>query len=273
MIFVDAHVHIYDCFDIDFFLDSAWDNFRECTEQYAGKEKPSAYVLLLAASRKEKWLQALLDKIEESDQDPGKITSGWQYSSCSGEGAFILSRRDRPQEKLHLVAGRQIVTRERIEVLALFCTRNIADGMTFSQTMEAVWKADAIPVLPWGVGKWFGRRGRMIRDFLREAKQNIFLGDNGGRPRIWPTPDLFSVAREKSVSVLPGSDPLPLPHEAARVGRFGFSLDGKEHENDPLPYLKSVLQSGSPSITPYGRLQGNWAFLVNQIRLKVFHEA
>ena len=180
-------------------------------------------------------------------------------------------RSDAPGVKIYLVAGRQVVTEEKLEVLALFATRRINKGMSLPATVEAIRQADALPVLPWGAGKWLGKRGETLRDYLSaHEKKRLFLGDNGGRPRFWSTPDLFDFAAKKGILVLPGSDPLPLPGEAARVGSFGFVLTGNSSVGDaPTLYLKKALLSAKTTPLPFGRLQQNGKFILNQLRLRL----
>jgi len=58
MILVDAHVHIYDCFDIQTFLDSAFANFKAEAAR-CGQEDSFTAVLLLTETAKDNWFQRL----------------------------------------------------------------------------------------------------------------------------------------------------------------------------------------------------------------------
>lgn len=270
MIFVDAHVHIYDCFDVDFLLDSALKNFQAAEKQYTESGKSSAYVLLLTEGRSEHWFRNVLATFEKGVEENKKISKNWESIHCGGCDSLTVFRSESPGEKIHLVDGRQVVTREKIEVLALFCNTDIDDGLSLTETVDAVKRIDGIPVLPWGVGKWFGKRGESIRSFLLDhSKETFFLGDNGGRPWFWPTPNLFKLAGKVGVEVLPGTDPLPLAVEASRVGSFGFYVDKNDtHEDSIVADLKRLLLFGKIPIMPYGRLQNNMNFVLNQVRLK-----
>ena len=47
-------------------------------------------------------------------------------------------------------------------------------------------ESGALVVIPWGAGKWLGRRGAVLSRYLRSVDDpGIFLGDNGGRPNAW----------------------------------------------------------------------------------------
>ena len=58
MILVDAHVHIYDCFDLETFLDSALENFKAEAAR-CGQEDSLTAILLLTETARENWLQSL----------------------------------------------------------------------------------------------------------------------------------------------------------------------------------------------------------------------
>jgi hypothetical protein len=51
MILIDAHVHIYDCFDLEKFFDSAYANFKSAAEQL-GHTNDFTGILLLAETSK-----------------------------------------------------------------------------------------------------------------------------------------------------------------------------------------------------------------------------
>ncbi len=268
MIFADGHVHIYDCFEVDLLLDSALMNFQTAARNAGALE--SAYVLLLTESKAESWFRNTLTGLHQDPDERNKISGRW-YGTFSEESCSLeATSREFPDEKLYIAAGKQLVTSERIEVLALFCGEMIDDGLSLADTVQTVQKQGGIPVLPWGAGKWFGTRGAVIESFLRDHGQGIlFVGDNGGRPRLWPTPKLFSKARQRGVAMLPGTDPLPLPGEAQRVGSFGFYLkEDASLAGSPVTCLKRALLSGKTAVKPYGNLLHTGTFLLNQFRLR-----
>ena len=60
-------------------------------------------------------------------------------------------------------------------------------------------------VIPWGAGKWFLSRGRLLSALVREfASPLLFLGDEAGRPWFWRYPGHFAAARALGVRDLPG---------------------------------------------------------------------
>jgi hypothetical protein len=269
LIFVDAHVHIYDCFDVGFLFDSALKNFQAAAAQQAAVQ-PVSFVLLLTEGAAEDWFQVMLASIAQDVRESVKISAKWTGLYSEEPGSLTVFRHESPDERIHLVGGRQVVTREKIEVLALYCTKTITDGLSLDETVTAIEQCEGIPVLPWGVGKWVGKRGGIIKRYLvAHPERRLFLGDNGGRPQFWPTPALFHFARTRGVAVLPGTDPLPLAAEAARVGSYGFYLEEKmAHRDSPATYLRNTLRSQEIKFTPFGGLQSSRLFFMNQLRLR-----
>ena len=271
MIFVDAHVHIYDCFDLDIFFDSALKNFQTAEKSCRIRSQPCSYMLLLSEGTTQNWFQHLATKLR-AGQPVDMPSKKWTFSLTGEPLSLTASRNSSSGETIYLVAGRQIVTVEKIEVLALFCNTSISNGLPLNETVDTIRQLNGAPVLPWGAGKWLGKRGKILQAFLAGyGKKGLFMGDNGGRPLFWPPPPLFHLAREKGFSTLPGTDPLPIPHEATRVGSFGFFLDS--HLIDmasPAISMRDFLISGEGAIYPFGKLQDIRSFFTDQLQLR-FH--
>ncbi|MCF6188350.1 MAG: hypothetical protein L3J49_12865 [Desulfobulbaceae bacterium] len=270
MIFVDGHVHIYDCFDVDLLFAAARDNFNRAAGQLGMSTESVTPVLLLTEGATDHWYGRLLETAKSIEQTVCNISADWDGCFSPEMDSLMVYRRDNPEEKLYLIAGRQIVTAQSIEVLALFCSDAIQNGLSLEDTIATIRQSRGIPVLPWGAGKLLGKRGRRIREFLLSHEEGLlFLGDNGGRPKLWPTPTLFTQGLEKNITLLPGTDPLPLPDEALRVGSFGFYLqeDGMQ-EASPVASLRHALCSGNTKVFPFGELLKNRVFLANQLRLR-----
>ncbi len=224
---VDAHVHVHACFETAAFLDAAAGNLARGA---AALGLPAdGGCLALTESAGARWFQRCA---------AGEIaTGGWALAPTSEPGSLLALRE---ATTLALVAGRQVVTRERIEVLALCCPEAPPDGLPACEAIERVRAAGGIPVLPWGFGKWwFARRALVAR--LARGCGPLFLGDNGGRPRVGPDPALFARARAVGVPVLPGSDPLPFPREQDRGGRSGFVLPRPLDLRAPAASLREQL--------------------------------
>jgi hypothetical protein len=168
-----------------------------------------------------------------------------------------------------VIAGRQVVTRERLEVLALGTVAPLRDGESIETTLGAVRDAGAAAVLPWGVGKWLGARGAIVARVLADPQwADVFLGDNGNRLTLGPEPPHLTTARRAGRGVLPGSDPLPLPGEETRVGSYGFAVEVALDTLRPAAALLTLLKSGAAFVT-FGRRTALPRFIGRQLALKL----
>jgi hypothetical protein len=270
MVLVDGHVHVHECFEIARVFDAAAANFaasaRALARERAWVTAPSAYDCVLCLV--ECCGQRFLDGVRTGRT--GRVWRGshgfWEAEQgCEPETLVVRSGSTR----LNLVAGRQIVTRERLEVLAIGTTAPLPDGQPIESTLAAVRDAGAAAVLPWGVGKWLGARGAIVARVLAEPEwHRVFLGDNGNRLELGPEPAPFAAARRAGRAVLPGSDPLPLAGEEARVGAYGFAVDVALDPLRPAAALLALLKSGSPFVV-FGRREPLARFVGNQVALKL----
>ncbi len=170
---------------------------------------------------------------------------------------------------LLLVAGRQIVTREGLEILILGATGPFTETVDLPTGVAMGQAAGGLAVLPWGFGKWWGSRGRVLDAFLATATPGtVFLGDNGGRLAGAGEPHQFARARERRIPILPGSDPLPLDGDAHRAGSYGFVVDGPLDPTRPAAALKARLLALRQQPPGFGRLQPFWHFLANQFGMQ-----
>ena len=271
MIFIDAHVHIYDCFDIEVFFTAALQNLKSAVAEKSDRDGlQPVFMLILAEGKGKSWYQKMAARLlaERSVITP---TGAWTLYPTEETLSLVAQKNDHKSEKLYIVAGRQIVTAENLEILALFCNNDIPEKMSLIETVGSIKDCDGVPVIPWGAGKWFGKRGKILQEFIvRSGEKNFYLGDNGGRPCFWPTPELLHFAKEKGFHILSGSDPLPLPHEAHRAGSFGVFLDHPlDDSNSPAHSARELLRSGQQELCPFGRLQKNVPFVLNQLLLRL----
>lgn len=256
---VDSHVHLHACFEPAAFLDAASANFARARAGY-GLAAGVPGCLLLTESAGVEGFERLAD---------GAASSGpWQVRRCA-EPVSLVALRD-GDSPIIVVAGRQIVTAESLEVLALGTRATFRDGGPTRPTIEEVVRAGALAVLPWGFGKWTGRRGGLVRAVIEDRPQGpVFVGDNGGRPRLWPRPGLFALAERAGMIVLAGSDPLPFPGEIAKAGRYGLVAAAEPDPDRPFEALRGWLQEQRRSPPVYGTRDAAWTFLDRQIRLQL----
>ncbi len=262
-ILVDGHVHVHSAFSWDGVLAAAASNFDRARRQL-GLTEPRTGCLMLTESAGVHAFRSLRDR-------PAVVESaGWRATPAGGGGAIALRRAD--GWTIWVVAGRQIVAAEDLEVLALACDRKFPDARPIREVLPEVIDAGGVPVIPWGFGKWWFGRGRLLRKLIEETDQpRFFLGDNGGRPRLGVTPPLFAVAREHGIFVLPGSDPLPFPEQAARVGSYGFTIAGPDPESggSPEAWVRIALAGLDRQPPVFGRREGVLRFVRSQIGMQL----
>ncbi|MGF1480877.1 MAG: hypothetical protein ACFB4I_15560 [Cyanophyceae cyanobacterium] len=260
-IIVDAHVHVHDCFNLDALLSAAVQNFNCCVSQHN-----STAVLFFTEVTGKNYFQKLI-----ADRDKAKLLSKeWSFQRTQENVSLYADNSLR--QGIYLMAGRQIVTQENLEVLALITEQQFEDGEPLEITVQKILSAGSIPVIPWGVGKWIGQRGTFLQDFLATHHFPVlFLGDNGGRPIFWRSPPHFKQAQAKGWRVLPGTDPLPLASEASRPGSFGFTVTGTLSSKKPGQQMKQMLLNPETQLQPYGSLESPLRFLRNQIAIRFAH--
>ncbi|MDX2505586.1 MAG: hypothetical protein QNL62_14065 [Gammaproteobacteria bacterium] len=275
-ILVDAHVHIYDCFELNIMLDAALQNFSKAANDI-GQVSEVIGVLLLTETRSYNWFQQTRDVCIRNQSLPAS-EKGWEIQLTPDSTVLQAKQKNDGQAdgnllddmQIYIVAGRQIVTAEGLELLALATDGTFEDGLPVSSALAAVCESGAIPVFPWAVGKWLGKRGKILATLLsHEPPVGLCLGDNSGRPVFWRNPSHFKQARALNMHILPGTDPLPFANEAKRVGSYGFTMQGSLSDAHPAADLKRLLQAMETKLLAYGRLEKSWRFLANQIRLRL----
>lgn len=256
---VDGHVHYHACFGVEPFLEAALANFAAARREL---ERPDALgCLLFSESSWSHWFRAFAGGVLKS------TAPGWRVDATSEACSIYVSKKG--AAPLIVISGRQIVTAERLEVLALATTGEYPDGLPFHEALDRAVVSGAVPVVPWGFGKWTGARGRTVAEALASPRaKEMFLGDNGGRPAVAPTPRLFEVARDAGVPILPGSDPLPLPGEVVKPGRLGFVLQGPVDAQQPAASIRRLLSTRSQP-RRFGRLEALPTFVARQTALRI----
>ena len=267
MILADAHVHLHPCFDVWQVLEAARRNFQAVARRSRDGDGYIGVLLLTEIHSEHRFETLYRDAAASLDAPLADPLGKWSLHQTQEPLSLLAEHAD--GDRVLLLAGRQIVTQEKLEVLALITNQRFKEGLPLPDTLEAVCAAGGVPVLPWGVGKWIGRRGRLLRKALEsEAVTTLHLGDNSGRPLFWPRPSYFRVAEQKGRRVLPGTDPLPLSSESDRPGRFGFTLEAPLDLNRPGEAMKALLVDPNRVMQPYGRLETPLRFLWNQFSLR-----
>ena len=266
---VDAHVHLHSCYDPDDLLGNAYENLAAAREE-AGPPRPAARFLLLAECAPDDCfgaLRALADGRLGSNGSSDLRLRRWVIAPTA-EDISVVARDGRRQ--LFILAGRQVACREGLEVLVLGTTHRFADGRPIREILR---ESDALGVprvIPWGPGKWFFRRGRLLSQLVAEfRKPTLFLGDEGGRPAFWGYPQHFAHAAQLGVRDLPGTDPLPFPHDVEKVGRMGFRVAIDLDPERPGESLLRALAEVDAPLERFATLEPPLRFVRNQIGMQL----
>lgn len=264
IILVDAHVHVYNCFEISIFFKSALNNFEQVANQITRNIYDYSAILFLAETSQNNYFDFFNDLANKNIRPFPELEITKTNEICS------LNINASGNQKLYLIAGQQIVTDENLEVLGLATIRKIQDGQPIQNVIDQIINTGGIPVIPWGVGKWIGYRGAVLKKLLTTHNfPYLFLGDNSGRPMFWSKPPLFQLAQKKGIKTLPGSDALPFNSESSRAGSFGFSVYGTVDAKAPIQSLKQILLQSEVEIKPYGLPETPFRFIKNQIAMQI----
>jgi hypothetical protein len=259
MVVADTHVHLYPCFDAEAAFDAARRNLAAASQRVAPGAR-CQMILCLAET-------AQCDFFASLATAPSAL-GRWTSTSTAEAESVVMRDSKGASGELIVIAGRQVVTREGLEILALGTTDRFADGLPAAATLDAVHTAGALAVLPWGVGKWHGARGALVDGLLDRPGARPYLGDNGNRLRVTPYPERFSRALRAGLRVLPGSDPLPLRGEEGRIGGHGVALDAAVSAERPARDFTTLLRGDAPAV-PFGEHESVSRFVRNQLAMQI----
>ncbi len=236
-IHLDAHAHIYPFHDVPRLLLAALDHMPRVA--------PTDLRVLCLAERSDcSFFQSLA---QDEIRLPG---DRWRIAAWDPAGGVKV--RHLPDHRdLWILAGRQIVSAERIEVCSLFSDEPIDDGKPARDILRAILANGGLPALDWAPGKWLFGRGKLVRALVQEfSPAQLLLVDTSLRPLGWPAPGLYRAAHRQGRAVLAGSDPLPFADEEDIAGSYHctFSIPAPDDPARLVEPLKAALASGRPSI-------------------------
>ena len=239
---LDAHAHVYPFHDLPRLLLAALDHMP--------RRAPADQRVLALAERADcAFFQALA---QDEIRLPG---DRWRVVAWDPDGGVKL--RHLPDHRdVWILAGRQIVSAERIEVCALCSDEPIADGQPARDVVRAILANGGLPALDWAPGKWLFGRGRLVRELVQEfPPAQLALVDTSLRPCGWPAPRLYAQARRAGRAVLAGSDPLPFAGEEDLAGTYHctFEIPAPADPARLVAPLKAALAAGGGSIRFGGR--------------------
>jgi hypothetical protein len=235
---LDTHIHIYPYYAVEQLLTAAQrqlhqhapgaDRYALCLTERAGH---TAFADLAAGTR---------------------TAPGWTFHATAEK--HLLRAQPAQGAPLYMLAGRQIITAERLEILALGTDERISDGQPVRTVLELVHRARALPVLPWGLGKWLGARGTLVSQLVNEAQPgDVALADTYLLPALAPRPSAVRQAATRGFRILAGTDLLDRSGEEILAGRYGVQIEGPWNDDAPAAALLDLLRDPRHPLRVIGR--------------------
>ncbi len=263
---VDSHVHLYDWANLSHMLDSSLAHFNRLFADKTGYEHHYG-MLVLTEPKARNTFTRLYD--EAANSDGGYTINGdWTVTGTAEE--LSVKAHHTSGKAVFLVSGQQIITGENLELLSLVSKQDVQDGLSLADTIKAARSIGGYPVVPWGVGKWLSARGKVVSDLITGAASDtsFSLADNGGRPSIWSSIPQFKLAAEHGITILYGSDPLPVSETRRTAGSCGNVFTTNVDTEKPGESLLQLLTDSNCSPAGYGSCESFINFLKDQIALR-----
>ena len=248
---IDTHVHLHDGHDAAAFLEGAATHFAAAGARVG--------VLCLTEVLGVEGFKRLAEA--------GSV-GGWEIESVD---AFALRARRGDGLTIGLIAGRQIKCDNGLEVVSIGRPVDLPDGRTLDESVEAVRASGGLAVLVYGVGKWSGTRGQLIRKLIEDGPSDLAFGDNSGRLGFGEQ-KLLKRARGLGRTVLVGSDPLRTAAGRKRVACWGVTLEVAEGDDFGEGWADRVvaaLRDAGPTPSTFGKRVGWIAGLAQQIGVRL----
>lgn len=221
-------------------------------------------IICLLETATSNWYQEL---ISIANNSTGHIDH-WQVNALDNNCLLQLS--EKTGKELLILPGEQVITAENLELLVIGTTRKIPHFNSVEFYLEKFSRSHLI-ILPWGVGKWLGKRGKKVNQLIAGQNNHTFaLGDNSGRTPVWKYIPQFSQARKAGINILAGSDPLPVAGQHNKVASFGTIINGPLHLQGLANQLREkMLEKQAPDIRSYGKQDNLLQFLASQLLLRL----
>lgn len=258
LIVADTHVHVYRGYDVAAALRHGIRNLtglaRQCGADPADGGEPLLALFLAEAEGCHFFDDLRQGRLAEqlpgwSVEAAGEDCAVWVGAPAAdapdtpdAPGTSDAADRGAPgSARLLLVAGRQLVTEERLEVLALATDAEMSRALDLEGAIAAVHEAGGVPVLSWAPGKWSFQRGERVASVIEECSpEQLLIGDSSLRARA-AEPELMRRARQRGFKVIAGSDPLPIGGEERILGSYGTAWHGEVEIDRPLSSLQPML--------------------------------
>lgn len=267
-VMIDAHVHFYDCFDLNNVVGAAQKHFEYTLAKHVDAHHQTSKqkaLCLLCVDLQDKELE---EEIKRLRAVPGLHIS----ERNTDEPSSRTVTNENTGFSMQIVWGHQIICAENIELLAFGLSEKIPNGTSLLDAISSTGKMGSFGILPWGFGKWTGERGQIVRHVLEgltSEKSDLLVGDNGGRWSLSSKPALLQYAESRSIWNIPGSDPLPFPAQEAKLGSRGVILNGHYDTEKPLSSIARLINELEHPPVDYGTGESTLNFLMSQTKMQL----
>jgi hypothetical protein len=242
---IDFHCHIYPQHNLDILLLSTLENLKNAQKSLLSESHKTSPTFILSLTERQ-------DCNAFEMIASGELPLPKNFSLQLNQDNLSLKITSlNTGEELHIIAGQQINTSEKLELLAFACREKIPSKLTWQETFAAIRAAHGIPIINWAPGKWWFKRGKLIEEIIDQEK-NFLLCDTALRPRGYPVPKLMKLAANRGIKTFFGSDPLPMSGEEYRSGNYVSFIDTTLDPTTPAQDLKKTLLLSNTKIIPIG---------------------
>ncbi|MCC6932922.1 MAG: hypothetical protein IT292_06680 [Deltaproteobacteria bacterium] len=228
---LDTHVHFYPCYDFARLLSSAFYNFQQLATKQGLKDDEYLSGFILTETSDCHYFKSLC---------AGENLFGKEITISIANSAHALIKTS-ANKQLVIFPGRQIATKEKLEVLALMQDCAIPDGLSLTEAIAQISTQGAIPALNWGLGKWTGARAQLLNKLFADgACKDTIFADTTMRPFFWHDKLLLAAAQNKQ-SIIAGSDLFRISGEESFVGSYGICSTNKINLDSLAEETKQIL--------------------------------
>lgn len=255
---IDTHVHLRPSHDPAAVLDGAADHFARASKRLGATGFEGVLMLAEAAG------EHGFEKLASATASVGR----WRIEATGDPLALRCTRDD--GSVFWVVNGRQVATKQGLEVLTLISGIELPDALGIEETIERGLEAGALVTLPWGFGKWTGSRKGLMQGLIRTyGGRGVALGDSAGRPAGLGEGAVLGLGRRLGVAILPGTDPLPIPGHRRRAGQYGLWIAGRLDPGALTVDLRKRLSDPLPGDATIGWRDGLLRAILTQVRLRL----
>ena len=249
---IDSHCHVHNP-----------EHFCGLIERLFGYESTHDFALCVVEIGGSRWFSTIRsgdalkglssrirDQLEIEEVDQSSLQLNWHAGGMDSN--------------IRLFSSRQVNSQEKLEVIVVGNVEGVSGGLPVEQYLQE-FGAYELVILPWGVGKWLGNRGRIVSRLIHTHKEKFVLGDNGGRPSWWRVPQ-FHEANAIGMPILAGSDPLRVGQYSERAFGYGDVFPGQfTSGHEWIAQVKGL----TASLDTFGRRVSTLTFIREQLGLRI----